>query len=78
MCKHKKKVDRKFENLEALRTLGCVLHILRLKAAIAFQVFIKHTAVIARRILKYSQMLSRAVLRVEGMYSSDCKNETKN
>jgi hypothetical protein len=70
-------VDRKLENLEALRTLGC-LHILRLKASIAFQVFIKHTAVIARRILKYSQMSSRAVLHVEGMYFSDCKNEAKN
>jgi hypothetical protein len=48
-----------------------------LMAVIAFQVFIKHTAVIARRILKYAQMLSKAVLHVEGMYFSDCKNETK-
>jgi hypothetical protein len=39
-------------------------------AVIAFQVIIKHTAVIA-------QMSSRAVLHVEGMYFSDCKNETK-
>jgi hypothetical protein len=46
-------------------------------AVIAFQVFIKHTAVIARRILKYAQMSSRAVLHVEAMYFSDCKNETK-
>jgi hypothetical protein len=46
-------------------------------AVIAFQVFIKHMAVIARRILKYAQMSSRAVLHVEGMYFSDCKNETK-
>jgi hypothetical protein len=43
---------------------------------IAFQVFIKHTTVIACRILKYAQMSSRAVLYVEGMYFSDCKNET--
>jgi hypothetical protein len=46
-------------------------------AVIAFQVFIKHTAVIARRILKYAQMSSRTVLHEEGMYFSDCKNETK-
>jgi hypothetical protein len=42
-------------------------------AAIAFQFFIKHTTVIARRILQYAQMSSRAVLHVEGMYFSDCK-----
>jgi hypothetical protein len=35
-------------------------------------------AVFARRILKYSQMSSKAVLHVEGIYFSDCKNETKN
>jgi hypothetical protein len=46
-------------------------------AVIAFQVFTKHTAVVARRLLKYAQMPSRAVLHVEGMYCSDCKNETK-
>jgi hypothetical protein len=46
-------------------------------AVIAFQVFIKHTAVIARRKLKYAQMSLRAVLHVEEMYFSDCKNETK-
>jgi hypothetical protein len=46
-------------------------------AVIAFQVFIKHTAVLARRILKYAQKSSRAVLHVEGMYFSDCKTETK-
>jgi hypothetical protein len=69
-------VDRILENFEALRTLGC-LHILRVKAAIAFQVFIKHTAVIARWILKYSQMSSRTVLHVEGMYFSDCKQPEK-
>jgi hypothetical protein len=46
-------------------------------AVIAFQIFIRHTAVIARRILKYAQMSSRTVLHVEGMYFSDCKNETK-
>jgi hypothetical protein len=44
-------------------------------AVIAFQVFIKHTTVIARTILKYAKMSSRAVLHVEGMYFSDCKNE---
>jgi hypothetical protein len=39
------------ENLEAgSGTLGCLL-ILRLMAVIAFQFFIKHTAVIARMIL---------------------------
>jgi hypothetical protein len=43
---------------------------------IAFQVF-KHTAVIARRILEYAERSSRAVLHVDGMYFSDCKNETK-
>jgi hypothetical protein len=42
-----------------------------------FQVFIKQTADIARRIFKYAQMSSRAVLHVEGMYFSDRKNETK-
>jgi hypothetical protein len=47
-------------------------------ADIAFQFFIKHTAVIACRILKYAKMSSRAVLHVEGMYCSDCKNEKKN
>jgi hypothetical protein len=47
-------------------------------AVIVFHVFRKHTAVIARRILKYAQMSSRAVLHVEGMYFSGCKNETKN
>jgi hypothetical protein len=47
-------------------------------AVIAFQVIIEHTAVIARSIFKYAQMSSRAVLYVEGMYFSDCKNETKN
>jgi hypothetical protein len=47
-------------------------------AVIAFQVFIEQTAVIARSILKYTQMSSRAVLYVEGMYFSDCKHETKN
>jgi hypothetical protein len=36
-------------------------------AAIAFQVFILHKAVIARLILKYAQMSSRAVLHVEGI-----------
>jgi hypothetical protein len=46
-------------------------------AVISFQVFTKHTAVIARRILKYAQMSSRAVLHVRRMYFSDCKNETK-
>jgi hypothetical protein len=46
-------------------------------AVIAFQVFIKHTEVIARRKLKYAQMSSRAVLHEEEMYFSDCKNETK-
>jgi hypothetical protein len=46
-------------------------------AVIAFQVFIKHTAVIARRILKFAQMSSRTVLHVAGVYISDCKNETK-
>jgi hypothetical protein len=46
-------------------------------AAISFQVFKKHRAVIARRILKRAQMSSRAVSHVEGMYFSDCKNETK-
>jgi hypothetical protein len=45
-------------------------------AVIAFQVFIKHTAVIARR--KYAQMSSRAVLHVEGMFFSDCKMRQKN
>jgi hypothetical protein len=40
-------------------------------AVIAFQVFIKHTAVIDRRILKYAHMSSKAV---EGMSFSDCKN----
>jgi hypothetical protein len=45
-------------------------------SVIAFQVFMKHTAVIARRILKYAQM--SFALHVEGMYFSDCKNETKN
>jgi hypothetical protein len=45
-------------------------------AVIAFQVFIKHTIFVARRILKYAQMSSRTVLHVEGMYFSDCKNET--
>jgi hypothetical protein len=49
-----------------------------LMAVIAFQVFIKHTAVIARGILKYAQMSPKAVLHVEGMYFLDCKNETKN
>jgi hypothetical protein len=43
-----------------------------------FQVFIKLTEIIARRILNYAQMSSRAVLRVEGMSFSDSKNETKN
>jgi hypothetical protein len=37
-------------------------------AVIVFQVFIKHTAVIARKILKYAQMKSRAVLHVDEMY----------
>jgi hypothetical protein len=46
-------------------------------AVIALQVFIKHTAVIARRILKYAQMSSRAVLHVEEMYFSDCKMKQK-
>jgi hypothetical protein len=46
-------------------------------AVIAFEVFVKHTTVIARRILRCAQMSSRAVLRVEEMYCSDCKNETK-
>jgi hypothetical protein len=45
-------------------------------AVIGFHVFIKHTAVIARRILKYAQMSSKAVLHVEGLYFSNCKNET--
>jgi hypothetical protein len=45
-------------------------------AVIAFQVFIKHMAVIARRILKYAQMSSRAVLHLGGMHFSDYKNET--
>jgi hypothetical protein len=49
-----------------------------LMAVFAFQVFIKHTAVIARRILTYVKLSSRAVLHVEGMYFSDCKNERKN
>jgi hypothetical protein len=48
-----------------------------LMAFIASQVFIKYTAVIARRILKYAQKSSRAVLHVEGKYFLDCKNETK-
>jgi hypothetical protein len=48
-----------------------------LMAVIAFRVSIKHTAVIAGRILKYAQMSLRAVLHVEGMHFSDCKNETK-
>jgi hypothetical protein len=47
-------------------------------AVIAFQVFINHMAVVARMILRYVQMSSRPVLHVEGMYFSDCKNETKN
>jgi hypothetical protein len=47
-------------------------------SVIVFQVFIKHTAVIARRILRYAQMSSRAVLHVEEMYFLDCKNETNN
>jgi hypothetical protein len=42
-------------------------------AVISFQFFIKHTAVIARRIVIYAQMSSRAVLHVEGMYFSDSK-----
>jgi hypothetical protein len=45
-------------------------------AVIAFQVFIKHTAVIARRILRYAPMSSRAVFHMEGMYFSGYKNET--
>jgi hypothetical protein len=76
-CVNIQKVDMRLENLEALRTLSCLL-ILRLMAIIAFHIFIKHTAVITRRILKYFQMSPRAVLHVEGMYFSDCKNETKN
>jgi hypothetical protein len=46
-------------------------------AVIAFHVFIKHMAVIARRILLYAQMSLRVVLNVEGRYFSDRKNETK-
>jgi hypothetical protein len=46
-------------------------------AVIAFQVFIKHSAVIARRVLKYAQMSSRAGLHVEGIYFSVCQNEKK-
>jgi hypothetical protein len=49
-----------------------------LMADIAFQVFMKHTTVFSRKILKYAQISSRTVLHVEGMYFSDCKNETKN
>jgi hypothetical protein len=47
-------------------------------AVIVFQFFVKHTAVIARWILEYAQISSRAVLHVEGMYFFDCKNETNN
>jgi hypothetical protein len=79
MCKHSKKWIGNWKTWKPYdRWVVTCLHILRLKAAIAFQVFIKHTAVISRRILKYSQMSSRAVLHVEGMYFSDFKNETKN
>jgi hypothetical protein len=46
-------------------------------AVIAFQVFLKHTAVIARGILKFAQTSSRAVLHVGGMYFSDCKMKQK-
>jgi hypothetical protein len=48
-----------------------------LMAVIPFQGFIKHTTVIARKILKYAQLSSQAVLHVGGMYFTDCKNETK-
>jgi hypothetical protein len=42
-------------------------------AVTAFQVFIKHTAVIARRKLKDAQMSSRAVLHVESELSAKIK-----
>jgi hypothetical protein len=58
-----------------LRTLGWLL-ILRADGCHCFPSFIKHTTVIARRILKYARMSSRTVLHVE-MYFTDCKNETK-
>jgi hypothetical protein len=44
-------------------------------AVIAFQVFIKQTVVIARRNLNMPNVIKSSF--VEGMYFSDCKNETK-
>jgi hypothetical protein len=58
MCKNIQKAARKLENkklgiVEKLPYERRVVYLLfRLMAFIAFQVFIKHTAVIARRILK--------------------------
>jgi hypothetical protein len=46
----KKQQGKRKTSKAGSETLGCLI-ILRVMAVIAFQVFIKHTAVIARRIL---------------------------
>jgi hypothetical protein len=72
----KKKKTYTFFVVVEVELMGCLL-IFRADDCHCFQVFINHTVVIARRILKYAQMSLRTVLHVEGMYFAECKNETK-